>query len=158
MLTGNNAYDGVDPDGQYAGSPSAFTVTDEMTIEADIDKKYRCSDHFFVITSSPAYRPWSWGSETNAIKVVWDCNDLKIIGPSTTKYGPSPSVNVHPLTIKYSLSNVRVTDELDKVDISLSGSYWNEVWIWIGADDDEHRGSDFSKVMIYNCLSGIQKI
>ena len=77
--------------------PFPFSVTDPLTIEADIHKEYGCSDHYFVISSSSSYRPWIWGSETDVVKVVWNCNDLYIYGPSGNVSALSFSVTIHHL-------------------------------------------------------------
>ena len=126
-----------------------------MTIEADIDKEYACSDHFFVISSSSSYRPWVWGSETDVVKIVWNCNDLYIYGPAGNVSALSFSVTIHHLKIVYSLSNLRVTTDVDNVDLSLNGEYWPNVWVWMGADDNSLLGSDFANVTTDTCDLGI---
>ena len=152
--TGPASYDGMDPSGRYTECPFPFTVKDPMTIEADINKEYACSDHFFVISSSSSYRPWIWGSETNVVKVVWNCNDLYIYGPSGNVSALSFSVTIHHLKIEYSHSYVRVTTDVDNVDLSLNGTYWPDVWVWMGADDDLSYGSDFANVTTDTCDLG----
>ena len=145
-----SAYIGLDPDGSYKTSPSSFSIPSWMRIEADIVKEYGCSDHFVIFASSSTYRPWTWGSETGVLKIVWNCDHLNIEGPHTSTSTSSSTLSKHNLKIYYTQSNVRVTSQLDSVDFSLSGSYWlSPVYIWIGADDDDNRGSDFTKLDIY---------
>ena len=149
-LTGNGAYTGMDPGGTYSSSPSAFNVQSQMTIEADVPKTYDCSDHFFVLSSDPAYRPWNWGTQSSVVKVAWDCNNLCIYAPSSYKCSSSRStLTTYKQTIYYTPTNVRVTTDVNSIDISLSATYWTgNIWLWIGADDDESRGSNFSNVKV----------
>ena len=43
--------------------------------------------------------------------------------------------------------------DVDSVNLSVYATYWGEVWLWLGADDDENRGSDFTNTKVYPCSS-----
>ena len=157
--TGDESYDGMSPNGKYSGSPSPFTIKEALRIEADVHKEYRCSDHFFVITSNSSYRPFSFTNEADAVKVVWNCDKIYIYGPTRQISANSSSRTVQHVTIEYTLSKIRVTTDVDSVDISLSGSYWSKVWVWMGADDDSNYGSDFSDVTVMGyCGVGMKTV
>lgn len=148
-LTGNGAYTGMDPSGTYSTSPSSFNVQSQMTIEADVPKTYDCSDQFFVLSSDSSYRPWVWGSQASVVKVAWNCNNLYIYGPSSSTFATSSTLTTYKQTIYYTPTNVRVTTDVGSIDISLSETYWTgQIWLWIGADDDESRGSNYSNVKV----------
>ena len=157
--TGDGVYDGMDPSGIYSDSPDPFTVTTALTIESDINKEYDCSDHFFVITSTSSFGTWTWSSQNDRIKIVWNCKNLYIYHPTSSTSSSSESLGIHHLVITYTPTTIRVVTDTDSVDLSVAGTYWEEVWLWIGADDDKEHGSDFSNTLVntsvvYTC-SGI---
>ena len=115
-FTGGDAYDGMNPSGTYSGSPSSFSVPNALKIEAEILKEYDCSDHFFVLAASSSYRPWSWSSQSNTIKVVWDCNTANLYGPTTSRSQTSSSRTIHRVTVIYSRSNIKFTTDVDSVN------------------------------------------
>ena len=141
----------MDPSGSYSATPSAFTVTTALTIESDIDKEYSCSDHFFVISSTSTFGAWSWGSQDDRIKVVWNCDSLMIYHPISWESSHSSSTGLHHLVITYTPTSIAVVTDTDGANLSVEGTYWEEVWLWIGADDDEASGSDFMNTVVYSC-------
>ena len=141
----------MDPSGVYSSSPASFSVTTVLTIEADIDKEYDCSDHFLVISSVDSFGVWAWSSEADRIKVVWNCDNLYIYAPVGSPSSPSSSLGIHHLVITYTPTSIQVVTDLDSVDLYVEGSYWEEVWLWVGADDDAGSGSDFTNVMVSSC-------
>ena len=148
-LTGNGANTGMDPTGTYSSSPSAFNVQSQMTIEADVPKTYDCSDHFFVLSSSSSYRPWVWGSEASVVKVAWNCNNLYIYSPASSTSAVSTTLTTYKLTIYYTPTSIRATTDIGPIDISISETFWTgDIWLWIGADDDESRGSNYANVKV----------
>ena len=145
----------MDPSGSYTSTPASFIVTESLTIQSQINKEYDCSDHFFVITSSSTFGTWSWTSESDRIKVVWNCDQLMVYYPGGELSGASATVGLHYLTIVYTSSSVSATTDVDGVDLSTDGSFWSEVWLWMGADDDAFSGSEFFNTMVTTCDSCI---
>ena len=143
----------MDPSGSYTTSPNSFTVTTGLKIESDINKEYTCSDHFFVITSTSSFGTWSWSTQPDRIKIAWNCDQIYIYDPTSNVVAASASLTTHHITITYTTSSIAVTTDIDSVSLSVSGTYWGEVWLWMGADDDENRGSDFSNTKVYPCIS-----
>ena len=145
------SYSGMDPDGSYKSSPAYFNIQTELQIEADIVKTYSCNDHFFVLTELPSYTPWSWGTQNSVVKVVWNCNNLYIYGPTTSTYQSASTYATHHLHVYFTPTNVRVTTDINSIDMSLSYTYWmGNTRIWIGCDDDYNLGAQFSNVKITN--------
>ena len=132
---------------------TSFTVTTGLKIESDINKEYACSDHFFVITSTSSFGTWRWSTQPDRIKIAWDCDTLRIYHPTSEIDAVSASYTTHHITITYTTSSISVTTDIDSVSLSVSGTYWEEVWLWMGADDDEDRGSDFNNNKVYPCIS-----
>ena len=68
----------MDPSGNYANDrePRPFTVTTTLTIESDVRKEWNCSDHFFVITSTPYFGGWSG-----------ECGPLAVMRVGCTMFG-----------------------------------------------------------------------
>ena len=149
--SGGDVYDGMDPSGTYSLTPASWSVDSSLTIASVINKEYDCSDHFFVITSTDTFGTWTWGSEAGKVKVVWNCDTLYIYAPDLSPSQGSSSLGLHTLTIEYTLTSVRAFTDVDSVDLTVSGSFWSEVWLWMGADDDEAYGSEFSGTMVSTC-------
>ena len=143
----------MDPSGSYTTSPSSFTVTTQLKIESDVNKEYSCSDHFFVITSTSSWGTWSWSTQPDRIKIAWNCDSLYIYHPTGETSGISSSIAIHHIVITYSTSSISVVTDVDSVNLSVDATYWGEVWLWLGADDDENRGSDFTNTKVYPCSS-----
>lgn len=145
---GKASYIGMDPNGTYTSSPSPFEVK-HLRIEADILKDRYRSNHFFLITSIPNYHGgWTWDKQPTVLEIGWNSDIVYIIGPSQDTFAESSSRTTHHLSMIYTPTTIEVGTDIDNVDIALRGRYWSKVWIWIGADDDENEGSDFSNVEI----------
>lgn len=143
-------YIGLDPNGTYTYSPAHFAVNTELRIEADIIKDTECNNHFIAISSYPfGYDyDWKWGREPGVLKIGWNCADLVVSSPDGDAYAYAGTSPTPHLTIIYTPTNVRVTTDIDSVDISLAGRYWSQFWLWIGANDDEYSWSYFDNVMV----------
>merc|ERR1719210_2307344 len=138
----------MDPSGSYTTSPGSWSGFEMLHISSDITKEYTCSDHFFVISSTSSFGSWSWGTQTDRIKVVWNCDTLYIYHPTSSVSQPSGSQGLHHIDIEYTTTSISVTTDLDYVSLSATGTYWDEVWLWIGADDDAPQGSDFANTVV----------
>jgi len=148
---GHESHEGMDPTGIYSATPAPFHVSTELTIRAEIEKEYVCSDHFFVFSSSASFGDWEWSSTPGNVKVVWDCDTFKIYGPNRMISAPSGTEHhAHQLFVSYTPTSVHASTDIDGVDLTLNGTFWSDVWLFIGADDDESRGSQFRNVRV-NC-------
>ena len=143
----------MDRTGAYTNSPTSFTVTTELKIESDINREYQCSDHFFVITSVSSFGTWSWSRQSDRIKIAWNCDSVYIYHPTGYASAISASIAIHHIVITYTSSSIAVSTNVDGVSLSVGSTYWGEVWLWMGADDDESSGSDFANTKVYPCSS-----
>jgi hypothetical protein len=123
-------------------------VTTSLKIESDINKEYICSDHFFVITSTSSFGTWAWTSQSDRIKIAWNCDNLYIYHPTSQSYASSSSIGTHHIVITYTPTSITVVTDLDSVSLSVTGTYWGTVWLWMGADDDQSQGSDFANTVV----------
>ena len=146
--TGDGVYDGMDPSGSFSLSPESYVVESQLIIESDIHKEYDCSDHFFVISSTSSFGAWSWEDEADRLKVVWNCDTFNIYSTVGSPSVPSSSIGTHHLIIAYTPSSLSIKTDVDSAELSISGEFWSEVWLWMGADDDESRGSYFENTLI----------
>jgi len=152
---GTESFSGMDPGGYYTSTPNPFVVSSSLTITSKVHKEDDCSDHLFWITDSDSYGSWTLNGRPGHIKIMWDCDLLTMTSPDHTpftreSYRLAEEV-VHTLTIVYSTTKVTVTTDTGAF-LEVSGSFWSEVWLWIGADDDSRQESDFSDVSVsYPC-------
>ena len=68
------------------------------------------------------------------------------------------------MNIKYSPAGFTVTADHEKLNLDIhilraSTAFWPKVWIWLGADDHDKKGSDVHNLTITytttSCTSGI---
>ena len=141
----------MDPSGVYTTSPDSFTVTHQLAIDADINKEYDCSDHFFIITNSDYFGSFGWSSQADRITIVWNCDELYVYHPTSSVSQPSSSTGIHHMHIMYTQTSIRVVTDVDGVELYAEGTFWENVWLWIGADDDNLSGSEFYNVKTNTC-------
>ena len=171
------SFAGINPDGTFTGSsvPSPFLIKDKMIIDFDLNREYLGSDHYVVIANTASYRPGDdiRFSQPGTLKISMNSNEFyfyeedyaaqedifKLDGDNYIDF-----MGMWHIKMEYMPTGFKVTADHEEFDVDIyrqETAFWPKVWIWLGADDDENKGSDFHNLTITykttGCTSGIIK-
>ena len=129
------AFGGSTPIRSLKPFPFPFAVRGQLIKDA------KCSNHFVVITTDPEEK-WSWGEETDAIKIGWNC-DTKFIystDPSTSVQVPCNKKGTFDIDIKIFNGMISFTDDvcgtLSTLNTIGTVNPDAELYVYYGADVD----------------------
>ena len=173
------SFAGINPDGTFSSSsaPSPFLIKDELTIEFDSNREYRGSKHYLVITNTSSYRPDDEikNFQPGSVKMFMGTDALWLVDEDAyfdvgnyiseliDGYSYQEDLfGMWHMQIEYSPAGFKVTADHEELNVDLSRqetTFWPKVWIWLGADDDDKKGSDVHNLTITytttSCTSGI---
>jgi hypothetical protein len=105
-------------------------------ITGSLNKDDGCSDHYVVLSTNPA-ETWSWGSDPDAVKFVWNCNTKYIYGSSTTDNVTCDTLSAYDIDISISGTTATFSDSICadiRIDDPVLAS--GPLWVYVGADCD----------------------
>lgn len=143
-------------DGNYIRATSTLPSTGPLQVSSSVTKDDTCDDHFFyfsnaAVNSSTAHTSWSWSSTAGVIRVAWNCDSLKIYGPTRSSASVScgsretyrivASIETGKATVvaqPRSGSNCTVTLDQGLDDVA---PFSEPLYFYFGADQDDSSDS-----------------
>jgi hypothetical protein len=121
------------------------TDNHDLFIQAEISKNSECSNHFIVLTSEPYYR-WTWKSEPNTFKMVWNCDQKSIIYPNGKKSTKCGELKNYNLGIHVHENRVIFEDDTCEDVVAPEGPQVRDLFVYIGANYVEKNSTELTKL------------
>ena len=134
-----------------------------MIIEFDLNREYVESNHYLVIANTSSYRPGDniHRKQTGTLTILMGMYDFYFNDEEDGDWEMIYSVDddgedIHymgmwHIKIEYVHAGFKVTADHEEYSIDIyrqETAFWPKVWIWLGADDDRNKGSDFHNLTI----------